>query len=67
MDLSSLAYDRILKVAPTIADLAGLETISSDHVSKAIQYYSWTGNCGHELEARVGIERSLHRLPASIS
>jgi magnesium chelatase family protein len=38
LDLSARAYHRVLKVARTVADLAGADHIRSAHVAEAIQY-----------------------------
>jgi magnesium chelatase family protein len=40
LNLSARAYHRVLKIARTIADLAGANELTTAHVSEAIQYRS---------------------------
>ena len=43
-NLSGRSYDRILKLARTVADLSGSENIDSSHVAQALQYRNFVEN-----------------------
>jgi len=40
LGLSARAYDKILKVARTIADMSGKDTIQKEHIAATVQFRS---------------------------
>ncbi|MBQ7736382.1 MAG: YifB family Mg chelatase-like AAA ATPase [Oscillospiraceae bacterium] len=53
LHLTARSYDRILRVARTIADLAGEEEIAPEHLAEAVQYRTYDFLIGGEQDAQV--------------